>query len=111
MTVSCNTKVMTLQRLFSDVLKSSAGGGLGMNEPSIDVLSGQTIGLEIEDDRPDNTAYLKRTLESHRIVNGSILSIDDFGQSMQCQIKILHREDLKEEEFPLVRSYPSASLD
>src|SRR5690349_19218486 len=43
-----------------------------------------------EDDYEDNPSFLKKTLESLKIVDGQVLSIDDQKQEFKCNIAIVH---------------------
>lgn len=89
--LTLDTSRFTLAQLFDVVLRK----GVGMNDPGVDV-PGNYIGVR-EDHEPD---YLARPLDAVMVRDGSILSVDDHSQNLECTILVRHSAALDDEEHP-----------
>ncbi|PRP83857.1 hypothetical protein PROFUN_08888 [Planoprotostelium fungivorum] len=95
-TLECDTDLMTLGVLVEGILR----GRLGMNEPSItvdsDILFESGEDLDEEEVKRMKLQSAKKLSEC-RIVNGTIIEIDDISQNFQLKISIVHKNNFAEE--------------
>jgi len=98
----CDTNKFTKRELVDRVLKKK----LSVNEPSIQFgatfLHEEGDGLD-EDEMEQYEALGARVLTAlpnGGVVNGSILSISDYSQNFDFELKVTHREEWDEEKDP-----------
>eukprot|EP01027_Heterolobosea_sp_BB2_P015523 GEZU01022206.1.p1 GENE.GEZU01022206.1~~GEZU01022206.1.p1 ORF type:complete len:255 (-),score=84.63 GEZU01022206.1:174-938(-) len=92
--VECNIKVTTLRYFVEEILRKR----LGLTEPSI--VHGDNIIFESGEDADEEsmTQQLGKTLEAVRMVNNSVITIEDFRQEISWECTIHHNDEIKEQE-------------
>jgi ubiquitin-like 1-activating enzyme E1 B len=98
----CDTTKFTKGELIKKVLK----GKLSVNEPS--VYFNGTLLHETGDDLDEDEVEMYASFETRAlnalpgggVVNGSILSVEDFSQDFKFELMVTHREEWDEEKEP-----------
>ncbi|KAI6190291.1 UBA THIF-type NAD FAD binding fold and Ubiquitin-activating enzyme repeat domain containing protein [Aphelenchoides bicaudatus] len=94
--VKLNTSKMTLKILVNMVIKE----GIGMIAPDVtDFGNGRIIASSEES---ENKAIENRTLADLSVVNGSQLDCDDYQQSFDFKLFIVHDDELGPDEYKIV---------
>jgi len=98
----CDTTKFTKGELVKKVLK----GKLSVNEPSV-YFNGNVLhetGDDLDEDEVEMYASFEtralNALPGGGVVNGSILSVEDFSQDFKFELMVTHREEWDEEKEP-----------